>query len=75
MCIFDKCNNVLLRDFLPGEQGQEVLGIGRGRGRKKACKVSEAADDFFRADVLFTQITEVERLVTLAEALAGFVYQ
>ena len=61
------------RDFLPGEQRQEVVRrSGSGVG-EKASEVGQEANDVLRADMPGTKGTEVERLVALAEALAVFV--
>ena len=68
-----RCNDVVHRDLLPGEKGQEVLRFCGGRGRLEAGKVGQEANDVLRADLPGTKGTEVERLVALAEALAVFI--
>ena len=65
--------DVLRRDVLPGEEGQEVLGRrGRGRG-EDAGKKSEKTDDFIGIFVFLAEDGEVETAVAFAEALAVFV--
>ena len=61
------------RDFLPGEQRQEVAGRNGSGVGEKAGEVGQEANDVLRADVPGAKGTKVERLVAFAEALAVFV--
>ena len=61
------------RDFLPGEQRQEVAGRNGSGVGEKSGEVGQEANDVLWADVPGAKGTEVERLVALAEALAVFV--
>ena len=65
--------DVLRRDLLPGEKGQEVLWFCGGRGRLKAGEMGQEADDVLGGDVPGAKSSEVERLVALAEALARLI--
>ena len=60
---------------MPGEQRQEVLGRRRSGRGEYAGKVSEKTHDFIGIFMLVAKEAEVERLVSLAEALTVFVYE
>ena len=51
--------DVLRRDVLPREKGQEVLGIGRCRRGKNACKESEKTNDFIGIFVFLAKNADV----------------
>ena len=67
--------DIVGRDLLPVEQRQEVLRLCRCGCGNYTGEAGEKTDDFIGIVMLFAKDGQVERLVSLAEALAVFVYE
>ena len=67
--------DIVGRDLLPVEQRQEVLRLCRCGCGDYTGEAGKKTDDFIGIFMLFAKDGQVERLVSLAEALAVFVYE